>query len=625
MVKKILLTRTNEIKPYLDRPFVILFGSAVSGALSPKLPMINDFTHTFLKQVATRLYSGSMTEQIAAGYALALVDGYHEKLLNQTKFENFIFRLQSSIGKNMVDDLFIRLYSCNNKQYNANHSAIAFLLKKRVCSAALTTNFDNALETCLSSLKVYVHPDKPACIPFRKGRPTLIKLHGDALSKTCVATSPQLAKAKAYASNAYIESLLYDQIVLVFGYSGTGDIDIAPHLGKNERLLLWGNYAFEGSSMRLNNQVDFLCDLSLPQPGMEKEGRRNLLLDLAAEYGWKEKPVTAIEESQKWEEEIIDWVNQIPTEHLHEFVASFMSWSTSWPHVHISYFSVKDQTYTKKLEYAEAAAQVSAYNSSERLLAKMVLNPPPNLEEYIIAIGLLGFTYWRQTRYQKALSTLMLLLKIYEQLIREWKAIPDMKTLGHISNIARNYLEIVIEMMHNKRKDSERRRIAQNADTGLAIRLLRSFKYERNYYLNQIALLEMDHWLSDTISTKETRDFFNECMAMEEWSAAALTVQFLLVLSFSDGYEAFSKLIPHLRKRRSAKLIFKIYASLYYEKFNRLVPMQILNLRLFRFLSTLFVETIFSLKRLLWKVDILLNQTRVEAGFIHFGKVLRRK
>ncbi len=237
MMKQPFITTIAELKPLLKDHFVILFGSAISGVMEPKLPMIDGVMNTFLEQTSSRLAVGTYRDKVIAGYAKNLVNGYHHVLLKQTKFENFIFDLQRSVGKQVVDDLFVRLFSCIGKQYNLNHAAIAFLLRKGKCLAALTTNFDNQLELSLPGLKTYIFPHRPKHVPNTNYQPVYVKLHGDAPTRTYVATSSQLSQAKSIDTYVFMEELLRDQIVLVLGYSGTGDIDIAPHLGKYEKLL----------------------------------------------------------------------------------------------------------------------------------------------------------------------------------------------------------------------------------------------------------------------------------------------------------------------------------------------------------------------------------------------------
>jgi hypothetical protein len=83
-----------------------------------------------------------------------------------------------------VDDLFVRIFTCTGDQYNNNHAAIVFLLRKRICLAALTTNFDNQLELSQPGLKTYIFPRQPKCIPTANQQPMYVKLHGDVPRRT---------------------------------------------------------------------------------------------------------------------------------------------------------------------------------------------------------------------------------------------------------------------------------------------------------------------------------------------------------------------------------------------------------------------------------------------------------
>jgi len=616
----------DELKALLGDHFVILFGSAISGVMEPKLPMIYDVMDTFLEQAATRLYAGSYQEKVVAGYALELVRGYHKPLLRQTKFENFIFDLQASVGKDQVDDLFVRVFSCTGKQYNNNHSALAFLLRKRICLAALTTNFDNQVELCLPGLKTYIYPKRPKHIPTARNRPIYVKLHGDAPTRTYVATSPQLSQARSIDTYVFIEDLLRDQVVLVLGYSGTGDIDIAPHLGKTEKLLIWGDYTVGIIKAGHPNQTNLLCDLSLSDPGREKDGRRNLLLDLAASYGWKSLATSALKEKMMWADHIVDWTQKLPLDKLREFITEFMSWRTSWPHVHIAYLGLQEnESYENRFEYALSTVQVAAYNSSEKLLKSLLLMEPSSLRSYLSTIQLLGFTYWGKRRYRMALSMSLQILNIYEQLLNEWHAKPgeDIKKL--ITGVAREYLETLLELVNNERNNAKRIVIVRNSRAEYVLELLTKLEFETSFYLNRIAIMETRHWLGTPVSLDEIKEFFDQCMAMQEWAAAALTAQFMLTLSYNDGKKFADEILPQLKKRGSVKLIIKINARMIYERLNRHISVQVLNFKAFTDILLVGVELIFAIKRLLWNLDCWTNRVRAETGFLGFGKVLPKK
>src|SRR5258706_5012262 len=582
MASQQVITSVDELKSLLGDHFVILFGSAISGVMEPKLPMIYDVMDTFLEQASARLYAGSYQEKVIAGYARELVRGYHKPLLRQTKFENFIFDLQAAIGKDQVDDLFVHVFSCSGKQYNNNHSALAFLLRKRNCLAALTTNFDNQVELCLPGLKTYIYPKRPQHIPAARNRPIYVKLHGDAPTRTYVATSPQLSQARSIDTYAFIEDLLRDQVVLVLGYSGTGDIDIAPHLGKTEKLLIWGDLTPGITKTGHPNQTNLLCDLSLSDLGREKDGRRNLWLELAASYGWKPPAISTLKEKMIWADQIVDRTQQLPLDKLRQFITEFMSWRTSWPHVHIAYLGLQEnESYQNRLEYALSTVQVAAYNSSEKLLKSLLLMEPSSLRSYLSTIQLLAFTYWGKRRYEMALSTSFQILKIYEQLLNDWHAKPgeDIKRL--ITGVAREYLETLLEVVNNERDKAKRIAIVQSSRAEFVLEILRKLEFENGFYLNRIAIMETRYWLGIKVSTEETEEFFDQCMAMQEWEAAALTAQFMLTLSYEKGSKVANAVLTELQKRNSSKLILKVNARLIYERLHRRIPVQVLNFKAF--------------------------------------------
>ena len=614
------ITRLDELQPYLEDQFVVLFGSAVSGVMKPRLPMANDITQGFLKQAHAQLRLGTWIERTAGDYAASLVNGYHNALLRRTKFESFVWALQRSLGRQPVDNLLANLYGCTDKHYNLNHTALAFLLRERVCLAGITTNFDNAVELCLPNSQVFIHPDRPSSLPSAGEVPALIKLHGDALSRSCVATSPELSRAKVRDFYSFLEDLLENQVVLVLGYSGNGDIDISQHLGKRERILLWGNYSIDKSGWRRRNQIDFLCDLRIDTPGQEQAGRRNILLELAASYGWKDTSPGNSEAD--WEATMRQWAQNLPISDVRRFITSFMSWRTSWPHVHIAYMGTKEnESFEARLDLAEATTQVAAYNSSEKILKSLLEVEPPDLASFIHAVKLLGFTYWRKGSYRRALSTFLILLQIESLARKEWTAYPDANSLRHISDTARHYLETIIEMTYDHANDALRRAVVRDSQAADVVDFLRTVQYQSDFYDNEIAIREIQHWLGDAASPGEIRELFDECVAMEEWEDAALCAQFLLTLSLSEGRRAVDDLVPRLEERRASKLIMKVRAKLRYEQLGRVVPLSVLNLRVLMGLKTLGTELILDLKQLLWAFDRVASIRRVETGFLSFGEV----
>lgn len=613
------ITQLDELKAYLGEGFIVLFGSAVSGVMRPALPMVDDVTRTFLQQAGAQLQAGTWLERVAAGYAIALAEGYHKDLRKSTKFENFIWRLQHFLGKKEIDTLLARVYGCTGKQYNLNHSALAFLLQERHCLACLTTNFDNALELCLPTLQLYIHPNRPRSLATERDAPILYKLHGDALAGSCVRTSPELSQAATQRLYSFLEELLRDYVVLVLGYSGIGDVDVSPHLGRHERYLLWCNKHLDEPNLRRHKKIDVICDLEEPVPGGEKNGKRNLLLELAASYGWKGTTEDVAEVA--WKDEIECWTQRASPENLRDFIAHFMSWRTSWPHAHLAYYKVsEDLSYSAKLDYAVAATQVAAYNSSENALESLLLTPLPVSASYIETVKLLGFTYWRKGYFHRALSTFLDLLQKAKPPAGEWKTL-DAESLHHIADTARHYLDTLIEMVYRYADNVQRQAVVRASQANDVVETLEAVQDESTYYLNQIAIREIRYWLGQDVLSAEIREFIDECIAMKEWEAAALATQFLLTLSLADGQSVVAELLPGLKERNAKKLIMKVRAKLRYEQLDRRIPLQLLNGRIFMGVAVFVTEFIFAIKRLIWKLDGAANRSRVETGFLSIGTV----
>ena len=289
------------------------------------------------------------------------------------------------------------------------------------------------------------------------------------------------------------------------------------------------------------------------------------------------------------------------------------------------YLSLKvEETYKNQHDYALSAVQVAAYNSSEKLLKSLLLIEPPVLYLYISNINMLGFTYWRKRRFRDALSIYITLLKVYELLQTEWKSIPDENVETIIAGAAREYLETLVEIVNDKRQSYKRSDVVRNSKANYVISILKRFELKTNYYLNQIALMEIRYWLGTTVSFDDARSLFEECMAMQEWEAAALTAQFMLTLSIDGGKIAVKEILPQLRKRGSTKLILKVNARLIYEQTHHRIPVQILNLKAFRNILLLGTELIFAFKRLTWDLDCLIGQIRVETGFFSMGHIVSK-
>lgn len=225
-----------------SRHIVLFTGSAVSSAAKPSVPGVR----AFLTEVCRAVADSPRADQLTKHYATELLCGAYKAVLENTTFEEFLWHLQRASDVDARHELLRDIYAYPPGCFNLNHLAVETLLHQRIAVACFTTNFDNGIEEAFyyltnTSLSKVVYPQDPLPhkLPDPHGQPLLIKLHGDAIAKNCVATSPELFE-KGISAYHGLPTLLRGHLTLLLGYSGTGDIDIAPHLKSVVADLIWG-------------------------------------------------------------------------------------------------------------------------------------------------------------------------------------------------------------------------------------------------------------------------------------------------------------------------------------------------------------------------------------------------
>ncbi|MBX3082813.1 MAG: SIR2 family protein [Anaerolineae bacterium] len=593
----------SELKHKLGDSFVILCGSAISATLAPHVPMVQSVEKAILNALAKKMEKGSRSEQLVGSYAKAMTNGKYLGLLNRTKFESFIWRLQQTIDKPRVDDLLYRVYRCTDKQYGPNHAAIAFLLHQRTCLACLTTNFDNAIELSCSEFALTVQDQNtpPLVLPTKSEPPLLFKLHGDAESHSCVAISPELSIGKFRKNYQNLQVLLDGRNVLVVGYSGTGDVDISLHLSNANAQFFWCNH----SSLfpRIHpTQLNVFCNLRERLSSTAKT--KNLLLALAASYGWEDS-VEGYDHA--WEDSVEAWINTVNRSELRDFVLSLMRWDTSWPHVHMAYCRGLEEgnTTESQLDIAESFAQIAAYRSARKqlttLLQKAIL---PYKTELRVRV-LLALVYWREGNFSLALTSLAPSLILAE---------PN-QSQQDLAGLARIYLETIGEMMDYIHDVEDRMQLFLNSKSLTAIQIIKnSESSDEDNYLNRIAILAVHDAIGEEVKVTEIIDLFNECCSMENWPAASLTTQLILKMSFRDGLNAVTQVTPKLYQRHNYKLILKNFATLIHCALGKrfIFLFKLLNGRILIPIFTEYLEFTYRNRRRRWESQSTLGNQPIE-------------
>lgn len=577
------ITTIEQLIPVLGKPFVVIFGSAVSAKLSPKAPMVHEVKSYILELAAEIMNQGARADCVAAEYARKLytVNGDYQSILETTKFETFFGKLNRYVKENEVDKLISHIYYCKDNEYGPNHSALAYLLEKRICLAAFTTNFDNALELAYPDLKVLDYRNVPTRLPSEKEQPILVKLHGDAVARSSIMTSRQLFGARLQKHFSFLEDLLDGQKVFVVGYSGYGDIDIAPHLRRSKAQFFWCDLHLIGREPFVReNLIQVLCDVSISQGLPSKrvlnpaakflqrfvsnstkfgQGQAdNLLIRLAQNYGWSGN---FNGENIAWKDGVKTWMQERKPAELTKFVISLLSWHTDWPHMHISYAHVTDRKRSKaSIEYGTALTQVKAYETAILYLRKIIAENPERSLSAIEAVTLLGHNFWRLGEFRDALTVLSPVI-----MPKFWRGL-HAKARSQISDAARTYLEVLVELFHRSSSKSSYRYALNFVLPNEVINKILRLENQSigNEYLLRCVIYELRHVTGQQVSEEEIRDLFNDAFSMEEWPAAAVISRFWLLINWREAIWPWYRTTMKLWRRRKVDLIIQNAASLAY-------------------------------------------------------------
>lgn len=536
--------------------FILFVGSAVSGYDPPKLPMVKGFLKTFFREAAKTLKGGSYGEELLAAYSVSLSSKFHSSLLFTTKFEEFLWQIFYATDRESLDDLLYHAYVCHGIEYGPNQSAIAWLLNKRVCSVCFTTNFDNSIELAYESdfqkkLRPLHHPNYPSNLLDLINCPTLVKLHGDAEARNTVATIPDMADAKRLASHKILRYLLSNQDILVLGYSGTGDVDISPHLSSAAKdagaCFWWGAHKTPRILPFFTRPV--LCDLKSTDPN------KNLLLGLAELHGWQRRSNGRCHE---WEHSLKNWLNNIDRKSLAKIVVRTLFVQTGWPVVHASRFlSVPVASEHPLIDEGIVCLQVSAYGPAKRAFKRALSSDNLSRSDRITSKVYLGFTQWRSGDLDQALSTLWY---FYDIRIKPNKNEENVE----IGIGLRMYLEVARDRMQIMCSLNNRREFYQSKnldDVIVRFKKLPTIDI-RGDILAQAVILHLYYLIGNPVCIKEIKRLFDESYDTMSWGAAEAVGRLFVCVSYKEGLAALMKVAYELKKRRQWHTIRKSVAAI---------------------------------------------------------------
>jgi len=519
------ITTLDDLCNILGQNFVIFCGSAVSGAF---VPMVQPALLEFFQELAILLHDGNHYERTIAEYARLFLNKEHKyyALLKQTKFEEFIQRLENTLGEEHVKSFLTALYYCEQDQFNANHDAISFLLQKHIAIACFTTNFDNAIERA-SGLLPYVRPAHPNRLD---NEISLIKLHGDVVSRTYVATTYSLYTAETDKHYEYLESLVANATVLVTGYSGMGDIDIAPHLSNAATAgtrLIWTVWDQSPPSFA---SFSVKYDLQSQSPD------DNWLLGLAYYYGWRHK---SNHNGPDWKERLRRWLSTVPLDLVRDMVAQMFYGVAGWPTLHLDYMGEWENEkravlpdVIPELGRAHAFLGVADYISAER-----TLNQASVADEYKLSFNTWkGFIQWRLGYCAEALSTLRPVAEkpLPRDSLREARAIAE----G-----SRFYLETARDMLRRSKNTGAAESFYQKWFLKAVIEKLKQPQINiRSKLLSELVTYDIDYLRGKSVNIEQLYRLFDRCLSLQLWDAAEAVARVLVTVEYTTGIEAFRKI-----------------------------------------------------------------------------------
>jgi hypothetical protein len=332
------------------------------------------------------------------------------------------------------------LFVCEKAQFNHNHAAIARLLSSDTAAACITTNYDNGIESAFPTLEVYVYPNFPSQEIFA-GVPSLLKIHGDVITNSYIATLPEMFTAR----HDYLRELLSHKKVLVVGYSGYGDLDIAPCLEDLARTarttFVWCFNSKQPSRIPSYAQYGFGCDLRYDNSEL------NPLIGLAG--GDRQLFIKNGGPSlSAWQAHVDQWFQEIGSEKLKKMItrtSPITKGGWAWPYLHLHYVKHWQQDKQDNKTRAEiawdrarASIDVGLYFSAQQALrefeeARHTDNGELSPSEKTELSFWRSFIDWRLGNFTAAMDS----LRIFYDL--DWSKSPSDKEL--ISNGLRVYLE----------------------------------------------------------------------------------------------------------------------------------------------------------------------------------------
>jgi hypothetical protein len=566
----------DELQAVLGDKFVLFCGSAVSGtpyeASSRFLPMVSDVFHLIFGTLSSHLARGNYYNRLLANYASMYLDtsGRYYNIQQETKFETLLSHLESVLDSKEEVNSFLRaLFYCEEGQSNYNHAAIASLLRDKRAIACITTNFDNAIECAYPAISPpFVHPQFPDKNTF-VASPGLIKLHGDVVKGTYIATTEEMLRADAYEAHSYIRDLLDGLPTLFMGYSATGDVDIAPFLaylhrtGSHTTKLIW--IVKPGIAPPSFATHYFVSDLWTDRIDGEY-GSYNCLLRLAYPNTTDMPPGLG---APNWYERGTKWIENVGIEKIQNIILSVFSGRDLWVPLHLFHIRKQQRQQPREVDdpledqiyHFVACVKAGIYLSGNRLIAK-TWKQITEEDHKLTCFYWRAFSNWRLRRLNKALEDYEAAIETLTRLGRDNDYEQKIKTDDtriYYDNLICRYLEVardklyiiplkstLSEFLHSHKIDERIKSLQVKAEVIVP-----------GHYLNALVVRNIELILGKNIESEEIAGIYAKCHDLKEFGLAAAAARLLVQIDLTNGIDAIRQINAEMKKRKLQNLILQ--------------------------------------------------------------------
>jgi hypothetical protein len=473
-----LLTSFDDLSLELGDRFVLFCGSGVSGAIG-FLPMVRDVLREFFGVARSLLSTRSRHyDQVVCRYAAEIEDGLYRPLLADTKFEDFILRVEGVVGLSARNALLRALFLCREHQFNENHAAISSLLENARISTCITTNFDNAIERAGSlGLKRFIGYDLPSdTLPENRG---LLKLHGDVETEKYITNIEDLYTGFRQRKFEPLTRLLSHQTVLVAGYSGRGDIDIAPHLVAAAKApgakFIWLTAPWQTSS-----DVPLAASYLVKSDLFSTDPSNNWLLRLGSSRRPRSPGGTS---GPDWTANLETWFRDRNGEEINDLIATFIGSRSGWAQLHLQMVREWSGLMTPATDHLQGRAFFAV---SDYLSAMQRFEAPVPPEDQARVMIWKGFCYWRMGQEEDA-------LRILEPIAT--RASPSHELCSLFCACRRHYIEVCRDQLRRITESDERRRYYERRHVDQVRRLFEAEEEEtstEDVLLTKIVLVDLE-------------------------------------------------------------------------------------------------------------------------------------